>query len=153
MARIDIAMSPAEVEAFLAAPHTAVLSTTGRGGFPHLVGMWFHPASDELQMWTYGKSQKVHNLRRDPRCALLIEAGDSYTELRGVLVRAEARIIEDHQRVVEIGTALYQRYSLPATGEAAHRSPEAEIERQAAKRVGLALRKERLVSWDHSKLR
>jgi PPOX class probable F420-dependent enzyme len=153
MARLDISMSPVEVQDFLAAPQTAVLSTTGRGGFPHMVGMWFYPADDELRMWTYGKSQKVHNLRRDPRCALLIEAGDSYTELRGVLVRAEARIVEDHQAIVDIGTALSRRYSLPATGKAAHRSPEAEIERQATKRVGLALPMKRLVSWDHSKLR
>ena len=153
MARIDISMAPAEIDSFLQAPHTAVLSTTGRGGFPHLVGMWFLPAGDELQMWTYGKSQKVHNLRRDPRCALLIEAGDSYTELRGVLVRGEARIIEDHEEILHIGTALADRYSVPATGEAAKRAPEEEIERQAAKRVGLAVPMKRVVSWDHSKLR
>jgi PPOX class probable F420-dependent enzyme len=146
-------MAPAEIDTFLQAPHTAVLSTTGRGGFPHLVGMWFLSAGDELRMWTYGKSQKVHNLRRDPRCALLIEAGDSYTELRGVLVRGEARIIEDHDAILEIGTALADRYSVPATGEAARRPPEEEIERQAAKRVGLAVPMERVVSWDHSKLR
>jgi PPOX class probable F420-dependent enzyme len=146
-------MSAPEVDGFLEAPHTAVLSTLGRTGFPHLVGMWFVHAGDELRMWTYGKSQKVQNLRRDPRGALLIEHGDSYNELRGVLVRSEVRIIEDHGTVVEVGTALFERYSLPASGEAAQRSPEAEIDRQASKRVVLALPMERLVSWDHSKLR
>ncbi len=146
-------MSPEEVKRFLAAPRTAVLSTLGHGGFPHCVGMWFVPVGDELRMWTYGKSQKAQNLRRDPRCALLVEDGKGYTELRGVLVRAEARIITEYDAVVELGKALQQRYSLPATGEAARISPEAEIERQANKRVGLALPVERLVSWDHSRLR
>jgi PPOX class probable F420-dependent enzyme len=152
MARVDISMSPGEIDTFLAMPDTAVLSTLGRRGFPHCAGMWFVPAGKELHMWTYGKSQKAVNLRRDPRCALLVERGDEYTELRGVLVRAEVRIVEDHDEIVQIGSALSQRYSVPATGEAAARPADAEIERQAAKRVGLVLPMEHVVSWDHSKL-
>jgi PPOX class probable F420-dependent enzyme len=153
MARLDISMSPGEITEFLAVPQTAVLSTMGRHGFPHLAGMWFVPAGDEMHMWTYGKSQKAVNLRRDPRCALLVERGDEYTELRGVLVRGEVQIVEDHDTIVRIGTALADRYSVPATGQAATRPPEVEIERQSAKRVGLVLPMGRLVSWDHSKLR
>jgi PPOX class probable F420-dependent enzyme len=152
MARLDISMSVPEVHAFLEVPDTAVLSTLGKGGFPHCAGMWFVPTGDELQMWTYAKSQKAVNLRRDPRCAVLIERGEGYTELRGVLVRGEVGVVEDHDAIVQIGTALAQRYTVPATGEAAARPPEVEIERQAAKRVGLVLPLERVVSWDHSKL-
>jgi PPOX class probable F420-dependent enzyme len=152
MARLDISMTDDEVRSFLAVPDTAVLSTMGRTGWPHLAGMWFAPRDDELLMWTYAKSQKAVNLRRDPRGALLVERGDRYTELRGVLVRGQVRMIEDHDGIVRIGTALAERYSVPATGEAAAGPPEAEIERQSAKRVGLALPLRRIVSWDHSKL-
>jgi PPOX class probable F420-dependent enzyme len=152
MARLDISMTADEVRTFLAVPDTGVLSTLGKRGLPHLAGMWFAPADDELQMWTYAKSQKAVNLRRDPRCALLVERGDRYTDLRGVLVRGEVRLIEDHDAIVRIGTALAERYSVPATGEAATRPPEVEIERQSSKRVGLALPLGRVVSWDHSKL-
>jgi PPOX class probable F420-dependent enzyme len=152
MARVNISMSPAEVTSFLAAPHTAVLSTVGRSGLPHLAGMWFVPADDELHMWTYAKSQKAVNLRRDPRCAVLVERGDEYSELRGVLVRAEARLVEDYDTIVQIGMALSARYSVPATGEAATRPAQVEIERQAAKRVGLIVPMSRVASWDHSKL-
>ena len=67
-------MAPAEIDSFLQVPHTAVLSTMGRGGFPHLVGMWFLSAGDELRMWTYGKSQKAHNLRRDPRIIVSVQS-------------------------------------------------------------------------------
>ena len=152
MARVDISMPADEVARFLAVPDTAVLSTLGRRGFPHLAGMWFVPVGNELQMWTYGKSQKAVNLRRDPRCGLLVERGVEYNQLRGVLVRGEAKLIEDLDAIVQIGMALSERYSVPATGEAAARPPEAEIGRQATKRVGLVLPIERLVSWDHSKL-
>ena len=152
MARVDISMSVDEVAGFLAVPDTAVLSTMGRRGFPHLAGMWFVPVGTELHMWTYGKSQKAVNLRRDPRCGLLVERGVDYHQLRGVLVRGEAKLVEDFDAIVQIGMALSERYSVPAIGKAAARPAEAEIERQAAKRVGLVLPMERLASWDHSKL-
>jgi PPOX class probable F420-dependent enzyme len=153
MPRLDISMSSQEVADFLDVPHTGVLSTIGRTGFPHCVGMWFVPTGDELRMWTYAKSQKAQNLHRDPKCAFLIERGDAYTELRGVLVRAEAKVIDDYETVVALGMALTERYSVPSASEAAQRSPEAEIERQASKRVVIALPTQKLVSWDHSKLR
>jgi hypothetical protein len=38
-------------------------------------------------MTSYGKAQKVVNLRRNPRVALMIEAGDEYAELRDVMIR------------------------------------------------------------------
>ena len=152
MARVDISMSFDEVRSFLAVRQTAVLSTVGRRGLPHLAGMWFIPLDHELHMWTYGKSQKAVNLRRDPRCAVLIERGEEYSKLRGVLVRAEARLVEDYETIVKIGMALASRYSVPATGEAATRPPQAEIERQAVKRVGVIVPMDRVASWDHSKL-
>jgi len=34
---------------------------------------------------TKAKSQKVQNLRRDPRITCLVEEGDSYDQLRGVV--------------------------------------------------------------------
>ena len=33
---------------------------------------------------TSGRSQKVANLRRDPRMSFLVEAGHTYDQLRGV---------------------------------------------------------------------
>lgn len=145
-------MTSDEITSFLDVPVTGVLSTLGRTGFPHCAGMWFVPVGDELHMWTYAKSQKAVNLRRDPRCGFLVERGVGYTELRGVLIRAKVEMVDDRDAIIQIGTALAERYSVPATGEAAKRPPEAEIERQAGKRVGLVLPMARLTSWDHSKL-
>ena len=34
--------------------------------------------------WTFGKSQKILNLRRDPKMTGLVESGDDYNELSGV---------------------------------------------------------------------
>jgi len=150
--RADVSMTPSEVSAFLAEPRTAVLSTLSRDGSPHAAGMWFVAYQREIRMWTYAKSQKAVNLRRDPRCAFLVEYGKGYSDLRGVLVKGSLTLVEDLEEIVTIGKELYERYTLPATGVAAEQGPIAEIERQARKRVGLVLPLRRVASWDHSKL-
>ena len=150
--RSDVYMTPEEVTSFLAEPRTAVLSTLERDGSPHAAAMWFVPGATEMLMWTYAKSQKAVNLRRDPRCAVHAEEGLAYNELRGVLIQAEARVIDDFDTILGIGTALYERYTLPATGLGLDQGPLAEIERQARKRVGIGIPMERVSSWDHRKL-
>lgn len=145
-------MTPDEIAAFLAEPRTAVLSTLEQDGSPHAAAMWFAVRADEVLMWTYAKSQKAVNLRRDPRCALHAEDGLAYNELRGVLIQGTARLIEDFDGIVAIGKALYDRYTLPVTGLPVDQGPIVELERQAGKRVGIAVPMARVASWDHRKL-
>jgi PPOX class probable F420-dependent enzyme len=145
-------MRAEEVATFLAEPRNGVLSTLERDGSPHAAAMWFVFHGDDISMWTYAKSQKAVNLRRDPRCALHVEDGLAYNELRGVLIQGRAELIEDLDDIVAIGTALYDRYTLPTTGLPADQGPIAEIERQASKRVGIRLPMTRVSSWDHRKL-
>lgn len=153
--RADVSMTDEEIVAFLEAPRTASLSTLGPDGGPHIAGMWFAPVTSspgELHMWAYAKSQKVRNLERDPRCAFMVEEGCTYTDLRGILVRGEARLVDTVDEVYEIGVELYERYTLPATGVAVDQGHQVEIRRQAGKRKGIVLALDRVASWDHSKL-
>jgi PPOX class probable F420-dependent enzyme len=150
--RPDVSMTETEVLAFLEEPRTGVLSTLARDGGPHSAGMWFVVRDGALEMWTYSKSQKAINARRDPRAAFLVEEGTSYSELRGVLVRGALRMTSDYDEVVGIGRRLYDRYTLPTTKVAVDEGPIVEIERQAAKRVGLILPLRIVASWDHRKL-
>ncbi len=150
--RRDVSMSPDEIDDLLELPVTGVLSTLGRDGAPHMAGMWFAHSRDRLLMWTYGKSQKAVNARRDPRAAFLVEEGMAYNELRGVLLQGELEVITDVGEIDVIGRLLYDRYTLPTTGIPVEEGPHLEIARQAAKRVGLALPLADVSSWDHSKL-
>jgi PPOX class probable F420-dependent enzyme len=145
-------MTEEEIRSFLDEPRTAVLSTLERDGSPHAAAMWFVIRDEHLSMWTYAKSQKAVNLRRDPRCAVHVEDGLAYNELRGVLVQGSARMVVDYEGILDIGKALYERYSLPATGVAVADGPIVELERQARKRVGIEVPLTRITSWDHSRL-
>ena len=150
--RRDVSMSPSEVTSFLEQPRNAVLSTLERDGIPHAAAMWYVPGDLEIRMWTYGKSQKAVNLRRDARCCLLVEDGLAYDELRGVLIQGTATIIESYDEVVAVGRALYERYTQPTLGLAYGSGPNVEIERQARKRIAISLPLGDPASWDHRKL-
>jgi hypothetical protein len=111
--------------------------------------MWFVLQDGNPAFWTFAKSQKVVNLRRDPRISALVESGETYNELKGVEVVGAARIVEDYDAVLAIGKAVARKYSGPAGV-----SPEALpfIEAQATKRVGIVIDVDHTVTWDHSKL-
>ena len=145
-------MTHEEIETFLARPVTAVLSTLARDGGPHSAGMWFVAEPDAIRMWTYAKSQKAVNLLRDPRAAFLVEEGSTYSELRGVLVRGRVELVDTFDDIAAIGLRLYELYTQPMTGLAPEGAVLAEIERQAGKRIGIALPRADTASWDHSKL-
>ena len=140
--RAAIAMSSEEVLAFLAQERVVTVATLGRDGWPHLMPLWFVVRDGELWGWTYGKSQKVVNVERDPRCTLQVEAGESYDQLRGVMIKANAVVHRDPALVSEIGNALSARYG---DGSPVDR-------RVAGKRVALQFVVVAISSFDHRKL-
>lgn len=149
--RAEIAMSPDEVREFLATSRTMILTTIGPDGVPDPVGMWFLLDGDDIWMRTYAKSQKVANLRRDPRVAVLVEDGDRYAELRGVQISGSVELDDDLDRICDIAAGLLVKYEgLPEQDVPAVR--EAYRSSAAAKQVAIRLVPERVVSWDHRKL-
>jgi hypothetical protein len=147
--RSQITMTDSEVLAYLEAQRVLNVATIGPTGHPHLVAMWYALLEGKPVFWTYGKSQKIVNLRRDPKLSGLVESGDSYEQLRGVELRGRGLIVEDYESVLEIGKAVGVKYNGPAAlGDDALPFLEA----QAAKRVGVVFEVEHIVSWDHTKL-
>ena len=96
--RQQIQLTPEEQVAFLRQHHKAAFATIDRDGFPHVVGMNYVVKDGAFYMTSYGKAQKVLNVRRNPKVGLMVETGDSYAELRGVMVRGHCEIIEDPRR-------------------------------------------------------
>ena len=139
-------MSDVEVEAFLRESHHLQVATIARDGRPHLVAMWYGFLDGVPALWTYGRSQKVVNLRRDPRLTCLAESGRTYEELKGVELLGTAPILEDTATVLAAGRSVFDRYMGPSKHD------RARLERMSAKRVAVRIDVERVVSWDHAKL-
>lgn len=144
-------MSPAEVGEFLLGERTLICATNGRDGFPHLMPLWYVLREDELWAWTYGRSQKVRNLVRDPRATVQVEAGTGYFELRGVMLKVEVEVVREPATVAAVGVAMLERYSPPA-GDEDRAAARARVEKQAEKRAALRFVEVERATWDHRKL-
>ncbi len=143
-------MTDEELSAFLDQCHTVILCTIGPDGVPAPVPMWFVHRPDGLVMRTYAKSQKVTNLRRDPRVAVLAERGERYAELRGVQFSGAVEISTDVDLICEVFADLIVKYE---GMDPAHRAGAAAGYRdKAGQMVALRLVPDRTVSWDHRKL-
>jgi PPOX class probable F420-dependent enzyme len=149
--RSQIAMSPAELQAFLAEERVVTVATMGPTGRPHLMPLWYVMDGASISAWTFAKSQKVRNLERRPQATLQVEAGDRYEELRGAMLECDVEIIRGVEAVTAIGLALGARYVLDPSA-AAHPERRALGAQQAPKRVGLRFHATRVSSWDHRKL-
>jgi hypothetical protein len=99
--------------------------------------------------WGYEKSQKVVNIRRDPRSTVMVDSGDHGYALKGVSITGRSEIVTDRDFVVGIaGPAIYSAMR--------HKEVDAEtmqyLEGVGAKRVAVVLQPTRVRSWDHAKL-
>src|SRR4051812_10476616 len=101
-------MTAAEVQRFVHDGRICVVASLGPDGAPDPLPMWYlTDDAGRIAMRTYAKSQKVTNLRRDPRVSVLIEDGERYAELRGVQLTGTMRVIDDDPAlVVEIWVGL-----------------------------------------------
>ena len=107
--RSQITMTDDEVVEFIADRRTVVLATVKADGRPHLVPMWFVPDGSTIEVWSYGRSQKTVNLRRDPRATLLLETGDSYDQLRGVSLECDVELLDDPAKRADLSVAAERR--------------------------------------------
>src|SRR3954470_16324764 len=148
--RDQIKLSEVELLELLDGERIAIVSSLGPRGSPHSMPMWFVPRAGEIWIWTYGKSQKVRNLERDPRATVLVETGRECGELRGVMIEAEAEIHRDGKTVLGFAEELTLRYAegISTVGGDA----KAALEAQAPKRVAIHFKPLQTATWDHRKL-
>ena len=149
--RDQIRLTDDEVADFLRTSRTIILVSNGKNGYPHPMPMWYAVDDNNVvTMTTFRKSQKINNLKRDPRVALLVESGDAYQELKSVLIYTEVELIDDVEATRDILFNIsVQRGDLQAdAGEAIREG----MMNTASKRIGMRFTPDKIVSWDHSKL-
>ena len=101
-----IAMTTAEVNGFLAAERTCRVATIGRNGRPHVAPLWFVWDGTSLWLSSVVRSQRWTDLMRDPRVAVVVDAGVEYTELRGVELSGSVVPVGDVPRTATPDPAL-----------------------------------------------
>src|ERR1043166_4378661 len=142
-------MTPDEVRAYLRSQERLIVVSNGPHGFPHPMPMNFAlDDRDRLLIITFRKSQKVKNLERDPRAALLVESGLVYHELKSVMIYATAEIIYERAAFAAAKAFFVDRTQTSiVTAE-----EQAQSQATMPKRVIVRFTPERTISWDHGKL-
>ena len=149
--RTLIEMNDGEIRDYIQNAHTLIIISNGRHGYPHPMPMWFARNEDgSLVCTTFVKSQKVLNWKRDSRATLIIESGEIYSELRGVVIYAETEIIEDSDKVIDTLVSINSK-GRELNSEQLTKLRES-VAATANKRVALKFTPKKYVSWDHTKL-
>ena len=144
-----IALTEDEQKKFIEDGWTLQVASVGPKGFPHLVAMWYVVDDDgRIVFTTFRKSQKILNLQRNPKMTVMLEAGEKYNELQGLVIEGEVELIDDTQNTARVMGKVGAKYNgIPAPTE----TPEAAL-KVASKRIVVALNPVDIYSWDHKKL-
>lgn len=147
--RDAVRLTDEELDAFLAAQMKVQVATVGPDGAPHLTTLFYVLDEGRIAFWTYGSSQKIANLRRDPRISCLVEDGEEYFELRGVSIQGRARLVEEYDEIRALGARVAARM---AGGVDLGDFGDEIVSQQAHKRIGVVIEPDKVASWDHRKM-
>jgi hypothetical protein len=141
-----IAMSRDELDAYLTEERTCTLGSISPDG-PHVTPLWF--VWDGTHAWLYSivRSQRWVDLQRDPRVAMLIEAGEDYFELRGVELKGRVEVVGEVPRTGEPNDALTE----PERMFAAKYRGSASMSHDA-RHAWMRLIPTKITSWDFRKI-
>lgn len=97
MAKIadHLRLSHDEIDALMAREPRLRIATVGPGTDINLTPMTFGWAGGRV--YVFGRGQKIANLRRNPTATVLVDVGDRWRELKGIMMRGRARVLEDAQ--------------------------------------------------------
>ncbi|MFJ7044081.1 pyridoxamine 5'-phosphate oxidase family protein [Streptomyces sp. NPDC101112] len=96
-----IMMEPGELDEFLGAQRTCRVATVSADGAPHVSPLWFVWDGTSLWLYSITRSKRWSELRRDPRVAVVVDAGEDYGELRGVELSGTVEVVGEVPRTGE----------------------------------------------------
>ena len=147
--RNAVQMSDEDIQQFLGDNMKVQIATIGPDGTPHLSTLFYVLETGNLAFWTSGRSQKIVNLRRDPRITCLVEDGEDYFELRGATITGKARLIEDYDEILALGSRVATRM---ADGVDLGEFGDQIVAKQATTRVAVVVEPDRIATCDHRKM-
>ena len=141
-------MLPEERDAFLEEQRTCRVATISVGGAPHVQPLWYVWLEESLWLTSLVRSQRWKDLERDPRMAVVVDAGGEYGDLRGIELAGRVEVVGEVPRtgaanplLERVETRFVERYhggggSFPHDG----------------RHAWLRMRLEREFSWDFRKI-
>jgi len=140
-------MTSAERDHFLAEQRTCRVATVSIGGAPHVQPLWYAWDGESLWLYSITRSQRWKDLERDPRLAVVIDAGEDYGDLRGIELAGRVEVVGEVPRKGEANAEL----ELPEDLFRRRYLGGAESFPYDGRHAWLKVRVEREFSWDFRK--
>lgn len=154
MARIasTLQLSASEIDAVMSKESRLRIATIGPGEDINLTPMTFGWAGGCV--YIFGRGQKIANLRRRGTATVLVDTGDQWRELKGIMMRGNAMVLESAEaenadpHLAEAQINLGEKHNLTKDGEPApYRATAAGKSRR-----WIVFTPNTTVSWDNGRL-
>lgn len=142
MTKVDIAMTHAELKAYLAGQRTIRVATVGPDDEPHVVPLWFVWLDQTVFLNSTLGNPTVENMLRTGRASGVIDDGELYDELRGVEVRGRVARAHEDPRVPDADRLWSDKYM------GGNPTPYGRWRN----RTWITLTPDRIASWDFRKI-
>lgn len=154
MAKIapSLRLNSEEIDAMMRSEGRMRIATMGPGDKINMTPMGFGWAGGCV--YTFGRGQKVANLRRNATATVLVDVGSAWRELQGVMFHGTAKVLETSED--ELADPYLAEAQLNI-GQKAGLRKDGQIVPHAASASGRSRRwivftPESVVSWDNTKL-
>ena len=87
-------MTRSEAWLFVREHYKMVLCTLDSFGFPHAAPVWYVVIGNKIYFRAQPYKKKISNILKKPQVAGVVEDGDKYTELRGVMIQGLTKIVD-----------------------------------------------------------
>ncbi len=149
------AMDPNAIATYLENQRTLILSTTKKDGSPVAHALWFVYCNGAVYFNIQAKSFKYKNIQRDNRVCCLVESGERYLDLKGVMIQGRCTAVTDPAEQEQHEKARQEKNARMGDGmdgmpEWFHGNRQQRLNR--GDRVLLKVPLEKVTTWDFSKV-
>jgi len=145
-----IQMTEKEVWRFLQDQQKLFVGFTAPDGNPHVSPIWFCVLDGKIYFRSYDYKVKTI-LARSGKACCTADDGESYRQLRGIIIWGKSRVITDKKLIQRVNDAMELRYG--KLQWKASEMPSAWVEeRRKERRSFVEIVPERISSWDNRKL-
>ena len=110
MARLDISLTSEELEEYLTTQRTARIATADAEGTPHAIPLWFVWLEGSVFLNSTLGNVTVDNLTRSGKATAVIDDGEAYDTLRGVVLTSSAERADEDRRIPEVERLWSEKY-------------------------------------------
>jgi hypothetical protein len=152
-----IALTAEQVDEILLNEWNMRMATVGPGQRINLTPMWFGWAGGKI--YTYGRGQKVINLRANQNCTVLVDRNEKFPELQGIMMLGVAKVLEDaaaekaDPHLPEVQKQMGKKYNGGHGKPPVADPPPFTATASGSTRRWIVFTPETIVTWDNFKLK